>query len=589
MRGKSAIRFKPNHRSHPPCLTRPIQFESFTPNLGTGTRLPIGAGSMNDHDLVIIALQKTPLPKLFLSSVYTLSKFTKSVPELSMIERQLRLWTGLVLSVFIALHLANHSLGLISIDAMETMRRHIMPIWQSVPGTVVLYGARLSHELLNIDLSYDYVVTIQWTTLRYLIQQPILVLIAWLHVVIGLHYWLRIKPWYPQAIPFLYALALLLPVMALLGFVRTGLTMEDLISDPFVANALYERWWNADEEHKNLILTLEPIVLKGMGLVLLAVLVARSIKLALRRRDRSFQITHSNGKTLLGTRGQSILETIREAGIAHASVCGGRGRCTTCRVRVGTGFDALAPPSALEAAALARIEADPNVRLACQTRPLMDVDITPLLAPKATPEDSYKPGGVSGREQEVAVMFIDLRGSTGLGEQRLPYDVVFILNQFFSEMSDALESTGGHYAQFTGDGLMALYGLESGMKDGARHAINGAIEMCARMDSLNGRLKDELTLPLEIGIGIHCGEAIVGTMGPPKFPNFSAIGDNINIAARLEAQTKVYECALVISAEAAHAADIDLSRYPIHTSAIRGREEPVMIYAVHNPQEINEI
>ena len=170
--------------------------------------------------------------------------------------------------------------------------------------------------------------------------------------------------------------------------------------------------------------------------------------------------------------------------------------------------------------------------------PIEDIDVTPLLPPKASPEYVYRPGGVSGREQSVAAMFIDLRGSTGMGEQRLPYDVVFILNQFFSEMSIALEATDGHYAQFSGDGLMALYGLDADLRTGCKDAIRGAIEMAKRMNDLNSRLSGELAAPLRIGIGIHCGEAIVGTMGPPKSPNFSAIGDNINIAARLEAKTK---------------------------------------------------
>ena len=548
-----------------------------------------------------------------------------------MIERQLRLWTGLVLAVFITLHLCNHALGLISIEAMEAMRTRVMPVWQSPPGTIVLYGAFLIHfvlallsiykrstlkmpaweavqlglgllippllaihvvgtrgayQLLGIDLSYDYVVTIQWTTPRYRIQQPLLVLVAWLHVSFGLHYWLRMKAWYPRALLTLYAVALLVPVLALLGFVRTGMTMEGVIADPIAAQAVFDRWINADETGKTFILGLERQVLQGMGFILLAVLAARLIKLMRRRREDVYRIVHSNGKTLDGIRGQSLLEAIRNAGIPHASVCGGRGRCTTCRVRVGAGLGELPLPSPLERQALGRIGADPNVRLACQTRPLADIDITPLLAPKATPEEVYSPGGVSGREQKVAVMFIDLRDSTGLGEQRLPFDVVFILNQFFSEMSAALESTGGHYAQFSGDGLMALYGLESNMETGCRDALDGALEMTRRMETLNRRLTGELSSPLRIGIGIHCGEAIVGTMGPPNSPNFSAVGDNINIAARLEAQTKTYECALVVSAETAHAAGVDLSVHPLHAAEIRGRDEPVMAYAIHQPLEL---
>ena len=127
------------------------------------------------------------------------------------------------------------------------------------------------------------------------------------------------------------------------------------------------------------------------------------------------------------------------------------------------------------------------------------------------------------------------------------------------------------------------------METGCRDAINGAIEMRARMETLNHRLSGELAAPVQIGIGIHCGEAIVGSMGPPRSPNFSAIGDNINIAARLEAQTKVYECGLVVSADVARAAGIDLSFYPMHAADIRGREEPVMVYAIPEPQELERI
>ena len=410
-------------------------------------------------------------------------------------------------------------------------------------------------------------------------------MVAWLHVLFGLHYWLRMKAWYPRALPALYAVALLVPVLALLGFVRTGMTMESVVADPVAAEALFERWINADETGKTFVLGLERQVLGAMGIILLAVLAARAMKLARRRRRDVYRIVHSNGKTFDVIGGQSILEAVRNAGIPHASVCGGRGRCTTCRVRVGAGLRELPLPSRLEREALDRIGADPNVRLACQTRPGADIDITPLLPPKATPEHVYSPGGVSGREQQVAVMFIDLRDSTGLGEQRLPFDVVFILNQFFSEMSAALEATRGHYAQFSGDGLMALYGLESDMQSGCRDALDGALEMTRRMETLNRRLAGELSSPLRIGIGIHCGEAIVGTMGPPNSPNFSAVGDNINIAARLEAQTKAYECVLVISAETARAASVDLSFHPLHAAEIRGRDEPVMVYAINEPFE----
>jgi adenylate cyclase len=166
---------------------------------------------------------------------------------------------------------------------------------------------------------------------------------------------------------------------------------------------------------------------------------------------------------------------------------------------------------------------------------------------------------------------------------------VFILNQFFAEMSEALHETGGHYAQFSGDGLMALYGLESDVARGCRDAMHGAAAMVRRLALLNQRLAEELPEPLQIGIGIHCGEAIVGTMGPPSSPNLSAIGDNINIAARLEALCKTYQVTLVVSEETAQHAGVDLSAFDKHAAPVRGREEAVVVYAVPDPLTIREL
>ena len=137
-------------------------------------------------------------------------------------------------------------------------------------------GTRGSHELLDIDNSYDYVVAILWDNPRYSLQQPLLLLIVWLHTVVGLHFWLRMKAWYPRLLPVLYAVAVLVPVLALLGFVRAGLTMEAALSDPFEAEILFERWTNADESTKSLVLGLENRVLIGLGLILFGVLRAQT-------------------------------------------------------------------------------------------------------------------------------------------------------------------------------------------------------------------------------------------------------------------------------------------------------------------------
>jgi adenylate cyclase len=181
----------------------------------------------------------------------------------------------------------------------------------------------------------------------------------------------------------------------------------------------------------------------------------------------------------------------------------------------------------------------------------------------------------------VTVVFVDLRGSTSLGEAKMPYDVLFVLNQFFHEMTKALAATNGHYSQFTGDGLMALYGLDAAAQAaGPLDAIRGAREMLSRLDQLNRRLHEDLMEPMRIGIGIHHGEAIVGAMGPPRSQIITAIGDTVNTCARLESLTKDYDCSVIISRRAAEAAGLDVSDRELHRAPVKGRAEPVQFYAL---------
>ena len=257
-------------------------------------------------------------------------------------------------------------------------------------------------------------------------------------------------------------------------------------------------------------------------------------------------------------------------------------------MRVGEGCLDLEKPSALEKFALDRIGAAPNVRLACQTRPLLPIQITPLMAPDLSIDSEWREGGVSGEERDIVALFVDLRGSSKMSEMHLPYDVLFILNRFFLEMSDALSASHGHYAQFEGDGLLALYGLERGLKQGCLDVLHGAVDMQVRINQLNQKLKTELKEPLKIGIGIHCGQAIVGTMGPPSSPNYSAIGDCINAAARLEGKSKELGCVLVVADEVVQNAGIEFSQFPSQQISLRGKQQSVLAYAIKNPLDVSD-
>jgi adenylate cyclase len=213
----------------------------------------------------------------------------------------------------------------------------------------------------------------------------------------------------------------------------------------------------------------------------------------------------------------------------------------------------------------------------------------PLLATDAGAAEGSQRGGFEGSERLITVVFVDIRGSTSLGESRLPYDVLFILNRFFGEMSKAVEATNGHYSQFTGDGLMALYGLDAAdPATGPAEALRGAQAMLAGLGALNQQLREELPAPLRIGIGIHYGEAIVGAMGPPRSQIITAIGDTVNTCARLESLTKDYDCVAVISQRAAELAALDVVGRELKQAAVKGRSEPVRFYAIKTLAELAE-
>jgi adenylate cyclase len=491
--------------------------------------------------------------------------------------------TALLLTAFL-IHYAN---ALYSIYIRQTLR---LPPWQwvqiglglSIPLLLMIHvmGTRVAELLLDTDSSYQAVLVAHWLAApSHGLLQVIALVTVWTHGCVGIHFWLRTKSWYPEWRPYLFAFALLLPTLALSGYVAAGNEVRRASQDPgFVSEVVRATRMNAQKRSQILRLQQDGLV-THLALVAL-VFAGRGVRGWRNRRRQLPRLAHASGRVVPIKVGATVLETLRDYGIPHASLCGGRARCTTCRVLVTKGLDQLPTPSGLEADALRRIGASPDMRLACQIRPSADIAIMPLLAAGAGAADGRLRGGFEGSERLVTVLFVDIRGSTTLGEARLPYDVLFILNRFFGEMSAAIGATRGHYSQFTGDGLMALYGLEAAdPATGPASALSGAREMLVRLEQLNHQLRDELSNPLRIGLGIHYGEAIVGAMGPPKSQIITAIGDTVNTCARLEALTKEFDCVAVISRQAAEVAGFAVAGHELLEVSVRGRNEPVQFYA----------
>lgn len=540
---------------------------------------------------------------------------------------RLRLASGVVLFAFLTSHLLNHTLGLISVEALEQGRRVFAMVWQTRPATLLLYAALLTHVALvlvriagrrslrmapweaaqtvlgvliplwliehvvgtrgvfqafGLRVDYPRVLEVLWPGDA--MAQSVLVIVAWLHGCIGIHFWLRLRPWYPSVRPVLFAIALLLPTLALAGFVNGGRevaradTEMPASRDTATASAIDRAAWV--EATSNRFLAGFAIALGLVGLI-------HMIRTLRARRRGRIRVRYPDGTRVTLTPGMSVLEASRSAGIPHASICGGRGRCSTCRIRVTTGQASLPPPSPDERRVLARVGAGAEVRLACQLRPVADIGIIPLLPPGATPREARtRVDPTQGVERVIAVLFADLRGFTRMSEGRLPYDVVFILNQYFRAMGGAIEGAGGHVDKFIGDGIMALFGLETSPEVACQRALAGAQAMAEALRLLNERLAGELDDPLRMGIGLHVGPVILGEMGHGEAASLTAIGDTVNVASRLEALTKEFDAELLVSADVADLAGTDLSRFALREVEIRGRRRPLSIHLVTEARDL---
>lgn len=262
-------------------------------------------------------------------------------------------------------------------------------------------------------------------------------------------------------------------------------------------------------------------------------------------------------------------------------MCGGQGRCSTCRVRILKGIEGQPCPDKSEKATLHSLtRPDQSIRLGCCLKVHSDIEVQPLL-PAST--DDFSPE-VSGRLLPLTVMFIDIRGYSRMAARMHPFDVVFLLNRYFDMTGTAITEAGGQVDKFIGDGVMALFGIGQDQQVGARQALHAARDIALALQALNRELAAELSEPLRIGIGLHCGEAIVGRFGWGEVQNVSttAIGDVVNVASRLESATKQFGCQLAMSEQVAMALGAGRYLYPLSDAELPNYVGSVAVRAVED-------
>lgn len=544
------------------------------------------------------------------------------LPSSGTLGQRLRLTAGLILFTFALTHFFNHALGNISLKAMQAGQDLRYEVMSTLAAQIALYGAFTVHislalwklarrrtlrmppwealqllfglaipyllikhviatrgAMLAFDTNVDYrhELSVLWP--GDLWWQSALLLLVWIHGCIGLHFWLRLKPWYRHALPLLATFAVILPVLSLTGWINAARLIEATIG-----------------ERINFSIGQRPQLLAWVDMARWGALALLASVLAVHFGRRLYEVTrpkltlrYANGKTVQARPGPTLLEISRANRIPHPSVCGGRARCSTCRTLILAGAEHLPPAEGAERAALIKADAGERVRLACQIRPTHDLAVQPMLSAgrpidAASLNDRYR----WGVEQHVVVMFIDLRGFTSVAESKLPFDTVFILNRYLDGAGNVIRAAGGSIDKVMGDGIMALFGIETGASAGARQALQAVVDLAEELERINADLAAQLDTPLRLGIGIHTGPAILGRIGlssrgRPE-TNITALGDTVNVASRLEGATKEFTAFAVVSHDTFHIAELteiaENSGTASHAIAVRGRNEPLSIKVI---------
>lgn len=539
------------------------------------------------------------------------------------IERPLRLATGLTLFAYAASHFLSHASGLFLLDAMDRVGRGIiLAPWRTEPGRLVLLAAVLIHAglglkafirrrhliirpleavqlglglsipllliphvtnvrlgwtLYGLDDSYFRILYQYWISspLLGLSRQFLLMLAVWVHGCIGLHMWLRFRPWYRRWSAVLLGAAIALPVLAVLGIMNAGwdTSVHAMVDSGFAAaHGPPPPGTPAAADRAQLANLWTDLQYAYLALLVLAIL-ARVLRHRLARRYAGIKVTYPGRRAVTVPLGYSILEASRLAGIRHAAMCGGRARCSTCRVRVLHGLEALPEANAAERMTLARIRAPDHVRLACQTRPTGPVSVVPLVTP------GQEAGGLriafeQGREHEVTALAVDLRDSTRLAAGKLPFDTLYVLNRYISRVTAAIEAQGGYVTSVAGDGVMAIFGADGEVEAGARRALAAALAIWDALADLDAELAEDLRQPLRFGVGLHTGLAVIGAIALSGRSSLQFLGDTGNVAARLEGLTKDLGCVVLASLPTLAAARLTpATGTSRHVLTIRGRDE----------------
>ena len=492
-------------------------------------------------------------------------------------------------SILLYLALITHSgLALYSISQRRTLRMSLSTALQVALGLLIplqliahIVHTRYAHEVYNVNDEMGYIIILMWPGSA-IWMQSLLLMVVWVHSCIGLHMWLRLTRWWSHTVPYLIGVAVFVPSFALAGLLTEGRRIWADFGDPFLRDQYIEHYnWPSDDAFQAMY-SVENNALMAFWLALGSSLAVFFIRKLLRRRH-SVRVTYVEGPEVVAEKGMTLLEISQANGIPHTALCGGKGRCTTCRVIVEDGADKLSAPSEVEARSLAAVGAPEGARLACQIRPTEPITAFRMFRPDG---GRHRAHASQGQERKLAVLFLDMRGFTNRTTGQLPYDIVFLLNRFFDAIVPAITAQDGVVDKYMGDGLLAVFKTKDAPSS-ARAGLNAAIQISHALQEFNQQLEAEQSPGIRIGMGLHLGDLVLGEIGAAGTAARTIIGDAVNVASRLETETKALGVELLISADLLEAAGQDTDQSAIRSFQLRGVTRPILALPVQSAAEMS--
>jgi adenylate cyclase len=465
--------------------------------------------------------------------------------------RDLRLASGLVLFGYVAVHLSCHALGVVSRTVAEAALHATVLFWHSIPGTVLLYAAAAVHISLALLAVYERrtlrMAPMQAIRIALGLAMPIglighfiatryafdrfglpaeyarivpnlwaknasglalgLLAPGWIHGCLGLRLAFGHRRAWQRLRPLLFGAALLVPVLAALGFVNMGRELAAAAAGRPPATASIEPGQEA-----RLGETREGAELVYVALVL-AVALGRLGRSAMERGRKSVVWIAYPGRTVSVPRGWSVLDASRSFGIPHSALCGGRARCTTCRVVVLGGQSHCPEPGIDERRALDRIaRPGSDLRLACQLRPTGDIRVAPVLS--AAPQGARATApALRATDHDAVLLLFDVRIDAPLAPSVSGHDALYALGRFLAVAEAIADEAGAEIYKHAASSWIVALRSDADLS----LAVARALFVAARIDrdaaSVAATLAREMGLRTGHSLLLHVGRIVVGTIG----------------------------------------------------------------------------